>query len=186
MRSFNHSSFGFHSSFVIRRSSFAFVLMLMALAHAGSAQPTLKDAFKNDFRIGAALNRSQFYQENSNVVALIEAQFNTISPENVLKWESLHPSVAGFDFTAADQYVEFGQRNRMWIVGHTLIWHNQTPKWVFQDAQGNPVDRETLLKRMREHITVAVGHYKGRVNGWDVVNEALDASGQLRKTRWLE
>jgi len=159
---------------------------LAACVACPAAEATLKNAFKNDFRIGAALNRSQFYEENSNVVALIKAQFNTITPENVLKWGLVHPSAAGFDFTAGDRYVEFGEQSQMWIVGHTLIWHNQTPNWVFQDEKGNRVDRDTLLKRMREHILTVVGRYKGRIGGWDVVNEAVDEGGKLRKTPWLE
>ena len=80
----------------------------------------------------------------------------------------------------------FGEKNHMFIVGHTLVWHNQTPAWVFQDDHGNPVDRETLLARMREHIHTVVGRYKGRIAGWDVVNEALNEDGTLRQSPWLK
>jgi endo-1,4-beta-xylanase len=73
----------------------------------------------------------------------------------------------------------------MFIIGHNLIWHNQTPRWVFEDDTGKPVDRDTLLKRMREHIFTVVGRYKGKINGWDVVNEAVDDDGSLRKSRWM-
>src|SRR5665213_721643 len=149
-----------------------------------NAQTTLKQAFKNDFRIGAALNEAEFSGENTGAVAIIKAQFNTISPENVLKWESVHPEPGKFNFAAADRYVDFGVKNKMFIVGHNLIWHQQTPKWVFEDAQGKPVDRDTLLARMREHILTVVGRYKGRIGGWDVVNEALNEDGTLRKSPW--
>jgi len=149
-----------------------------------NAQTTLKQAFKNDFRIGAALNESEFSGENPGAVAIIKAQFNTISPENVLKWESVHPAPGKFNFAAADRYVDFGVKNKMFIVGHNLIWHQQTPKWVFEDAQGKPVDRDTLLARMREHILTVVGRYKGKISGWDVVNEALNEDGTLRKSQW--
>ncbi|MGB7592086.1 MAG: endo-1,4-beta-xylanase, partial [Terriglobia bacterium] len=91
-----------------------------------------------------------------------------------------------YDFDLPDKYVAFGGKNHMFIIGHTLVWHHQTPKWVFEDAKGNPVDREALLKRMREHIQAVVGRYKGRVHGWDVVNEALDDDGTLRQTPWLK
>ena len=66
------------------------------------------------------------------------------------------------------------------------MWHNQTPAWVFEDESGKPLDREELLQRMREHIQTVVGRYKGRINGWDVVNEAIDDDGSLRKTKWRE
>jgi endo-1,4-beta-xylanase len=68
----------------------------------------------------------------------------------------------------------------MWIVGHTLVWHNQTPLWAFQTEDGKPLDRETALANMKEHISTVVGRYKGRINAWDVVNEAIDDNGKLR------
>ena len=148
------------------------------------AQTTLKDAFKNDFRIGAALNQGEFTGENSNADAIVKAQFNTISPENVLKWESVNPLPGQFDFSEADRYVQFGQKNGMFIVGHNLIWHQQTPRWVFEDDNGKAVDRETLLQRMREHIFTVVGRYRGKIGGWDVVNEAVNEDGTLRESPW--
>ncbi|MGA3285780.1 MAG: endo-1,4-beta-xylanase [Verrucomicrobiota bacterium] len=164
----------------------AFLIMFGGLLATGiRAQPALKDAFKNDFLIGTALNESQFTGENPKETALIKAQFNSISPENVLKWEAVHPQPGAYNFAPADRYVEFGVENHMFIVGHTLIWHNQTPKWVFQDNKGNLVDRNTLLARMREHIFTIVGRYRGKIGGWDVVNEALDEDGQLRQSPWL-
>jgi endo-1,4-beta-xylanase len=81
--------------------------------------------------------------------------------------------------------VTFGERNGMFVIGHTLVWHNQTPRWVFQDAAGQPVSRDTLVARMREHIQTVVGRYRGRVRGWDVVNEALNEDGSLRRSPWL-
>jgi endo-1,4-beta-xylanase len=156
------------------------------------AQTTLKEAFKNDFLIGAALNKTEFTDQNTNKAALVKAQFNSVSPENALKWESLHPKLNKFYFTMADRYVQFGLENHMFIIGHTLVWHNQTPDWVFQDDKGNrtverkrcPVDRETLLERMRYHIFKVAGRYKGKIGGWDVVNEALDDDGTLRQSKW--
>lgn len=159
-------------------------IMGVLLATSGVAQTTLKAAFKNDFLIGVALNEVEFTGQNPNAVALIKAQFNSISPENVLKWESIHPTPNQYNFGPADRYVEFGQKNGMFIVGHNLVWHSQTPKWVFQDNQGNPVDRDTLLARMQEHISTVVSRYKGRIGGWDVVNEALNEDGTLRKSLW--
>lgn len=148
--------------------------------------PRLKDAFKGDFLVGAALNAAQFTSENELEANIIKQQFDCISPENCLKWESVHPEPGQYDFTLADQYVEFGQKNGMIIIGHNLIWHNQIPQWVFQDGHGKPVDRNTLLARMHDHIFTVVGRYKGKIHGWDVVNEALDEDGSLRQSPWLK
>jgi endo-1,4-beta-xylanase len=148
------------------------------------AQTTLKDAFKDDFRIGVAINQKQFDDEDQRGDPIIKAQFNAISPENILKWESVHPEPGRYDFAEPDRYVEFGEKNHMLIVGHTLVWHNQSPKWVFQDTNGKPVTREVLLERMRDHIHTVVGRYRGRIKIWDVVNEALQDDGKLRKSPW--
>ena len=179
------SNFLSHAS---RRS--AKTLLLVALvgtaALASAQQPTLKDAYNGCFLVGAALNPSQFTGENARQAALIKAQFDTISPENVLKWERVHPQPDKYNFGPSDQYVDFGQQNHMFIIGHTLIWHSQTPKWVFEDANGNPVSRKVLLKRMRDHIQTVVGRYKGRVNGWDVVNEVVSDDGTMRQSPWMK
>ena len=104
-----------------------------------------------------------------------------------MKWEIIQPEPGHYDFTLADRYVEFGVSNKMFIIGHNLVWQNQTPDWVFQDQRGQPVSRDVLLQRMREHIFTVVGRYKGRIKGWDVVNEALAGDGGLSKdSRWLK
>lgn len=161
-------------------------LALAAFTGCATAQPTLKEAFKGDFLIGVAVNESQFTEQNPAQDALIKSQFNSISPENVLKWESVHPLPGKYDFSVADRYVAFGEKNKMFIIGHNLVWHNQTPSWVFQDDQGKPLGREALLARMRDHIHTVVGRYKGRINGWDVVNEALNEDGSLRQSPWMK
>ena len=147
--------------------------------------PTLRGAFEGVFLVGAALNAAQFSGRDTLGAAIVMAQFNAITPENVLKWESVHPGPRTYDFAAPDRYVAFGERHGMFIVGHTLVWHNQTPRWVFQDSSGNPVSRDTLLARLRDHIHTVVGRYRGRIRGWDVVNEALNEDGTLRRTPWL-
>lgn len=150
-----------------------------------TAQPTLKEAFQDKFLIGAALNPAQFTKQNSAQVALITNQFNSITAENVMKWEKLHPESDRYDFGPADRFVEFGTKHGMAIIGHTLVWHSQTPAWVFTDGKGGPADRATLLARMSNHVHTVVGRYKGRVKGWDVVNEALNENGSLRQSPWL-
>jgi beta-glucosidase len=162
------------------------IVLLGSLVMPGTAQTSLKDAFKESFLTGVAVNRSQIYGEDARGVKIIETEFNSITPENVLKWESVHPQPDIYDFAGPDRYVQFGERNHMVIIGHTLVWHRQTPKWVFEDDQGNPVSRDVLLRRMQEHIQRVVGRYKGRIKGWDVVNEAVDEDGRLRASPWLK
>ena len=152
---------------------------------AAPATMRLKDIFRDDFRIGTAVSSRQFNERDSTDVAIITRHFNTISPENVLKWAVVHPRPGVYDFTQADQYVAFGERYGMFIVGHTLTWHNQTPKWVFEDSAGHPLTRDALLARLREHIHTVVGRYRGRIGGWDVVNEALNEDGTMRQSPWF-
>lgn len=171
----------------MHKSTFFLIVSLALTVNANAqTQPSLKDAYKGCFLVGAALNPAQFTGQNQPEDAIIEAQFNTISPENVLKWELVHPQPGTYNFFLADKYVEFGEQNHMFIIGHNLVWHSQTPKWVFEDDKGNPVSRDVLLDRMREHISKVVGRYKGRINGWDVVNEALNEDGTLRQSPWMK
>lgn len=148
--------------------------------------PTLRDTFKNDFLIGVAVHASQFYEKNIQSSDIIKAQFNSVTSENVLKWESVHPSPKEYAFEGSDRFVKFGEENKMFVVGHTLIWHQQTPAWVFEDDWGNRLDCDTLLERMSNHIHTVVSRYKGRIHGWDVVNEALNNDGTMRQSLWMQ
>ena len=158
----------------------------LSLGSAAQAPTSLKKAYLNDFVIGAAINNAQITGSDSRSDAIVEAQFNSITPENILKWERVHPTPSVYDFDLPDKYVAFGEKNHMFIVGHCLVWHSQTPAWVFRDDKGNFVDRETLLKRMHDHIQAVVGRYKGRIQSWDVVNEALNEDGSPRQSPWLK
>lgn len=164
---------------------FLMITGLLAANVASLAQPALKDVFKNDFLIGAALNASQFTGSNAADARIVRQQFNSISPENALKWENVHPRPGVFDFSLPDRYVAFGEANHMFIIGHTLVWHEQTPGWVFKRADGQDVDRDTLLNCLSNHIFTVVGRYKGRIKGWDVVNEAVNEDGTLRHSPWF-
>jgi endo-1,4-beta-xylanase len=144
----------------------------------------LKDLMPKGMVIGVAINQRQFEGADATAADIITKQFNQISPENVLKFQPVHPAADRYAFDAADRYVQFGVDRRMQVVGHTLVWHSQTGAWVFQGTDGKPADRDTLLARMREHIRTVVGRYKGRIHGWDVVNEAIDEDGALRKSPW--
>ena len=164
-----------------------FAALLITLAAATAQDPTsLKEAYKNAFVVGAAINAAQITGKDNRGDAIIEAQFNSISPENALKWENVHPAPGTYAFDVPDQYVAYGEKHHMFIVGHCLVWHSQVPAWVFRDDKGNFVDRETLLKRMHDHIRTVVGRYKGRIQSWDVVNEALNEDGTLRQSPWLK
>lgn len=161
-------------------------LILANTAIAAHAPTSLKAAFKGDFVIGAALNVAQITGKDARGDAIVTSQFNTISPENVLKWEIVHPQPDKYDFTLADQYVAFGQKHHMFIVGHNLVWHHQVPDWVFHDDKGNLLSRDALLARMRDHIHTVVGRYKGKIQSWDVVNEALNEDGTMRPSLWYK
>jgi endo-1,4-beta-xylanase len=159
-----------------RRSPFA-----PGLAAQGAA---LKDLVPRSWVIGAAINQNQSDGRDTAAVDLITRQFNTISPENLLKFQSLHPEPDRFTFDAADRYVAFGRDRDMAVIGHNLVWHSQTPRWVWDGPDGALADRATMLARMRTHISTVVGRYKGRIRGWDVVNEALNEDGTLRDSPW--
>jgi len=172
----------------IKKYWIAGFLAAFSFGFVQKSEPTLKETFKNDFLIGAAINNSHFSGRDEKGVALIKQQFNTISPENVLKFGPLHPREDFYNWQPADEYVDFGVKNKMFVVGHTLVWHSQAPDWLFVDKSGKDVSREVLLKRMEEHISTVVGRYKGKIKGWDVVNEAISdtGDGSMRKTKWLE
>lgn len=160
------------------------ILAVAAGCLAVAEVPPLKDVFAQDFLIGGALNDDVVNGRDSEAADIAKKHFDTITAENTMKWMHIHPRPDKYAFKKSDRFVKFGLKNKMFIVGHTLVWHWQTPKWVFEDENGNDVDRETLLRRMKEHISTVVGRYKGKVKGWDVVNEALDDDGSLRQTKW--
>jgi endo-1,4-beta-xylanase len=170
-----------------RTTSIAALAIALGVAADLAARQTaaLKDLMPKGMVVGVALNQRQSDGADTAAVEIITKQFNQISPENLLKFQSTHPSEDRYVFEAQDRYVQFGLDRKMQVIGHTLVWHSQTPAWVFQGKDGGAVDRDTLLARMRDHIRTVVGRFKGRIHGWDVVNEAIDEDGSLRKTPWL-
>jgi endo-1,4-beta-xylanase len=162
-------------------------LVLLTACQSSAPEPTtLKDAFKDDFYIGTALNTRQYTGQDDRALPIIQTQFNAITAENDMKWERIHPQPDEYNFELADQFIAFGEANDQYILGHTLVWHSQTPRWVFQDEDGELLSREALLARMEDHIKTVVGRYKGRVDGWDVVNEALNDDGTMRESLWYK
>ncbi len=146
----------------------------------------LKNAFKDYFLIGTAMNTQQITGTDLKADKLIKQHFNSITAENCMKSGILQPAEGVFDFTLADKFIEYGESNSMHIVGHTLIWHSQAPSWFFEDDAGNDVSREIMIERMKNHILTVVGRYKGKVYGWDVVNEAIEDDGTWRKNKFYQ
>ena len=145
---------------------------------------TLKDAFKGHFHMGVAITPNQVNGQNPKAAELILREFDCISPENVMKMGPIHPRPgnddSSYNFADADTYVDFGVKNHLFVIGHNLCWHSQMPGWMSQpDAGQATLTKEVLMQRLHDHIMKVAGRYKGRVNGWDVVNEALaDNAGQ--------
>ena len=163
----------------------AFALSAPQSTIAEPGKTSLRDAFADDFLVGAAIGRHQIMGGDPAAMRLVEQQFNTLTAENSMKWERIEPLENQFDWEAADALVEYAEKAGMEIAGHVLVWHSQVPDWVFQDAEGKPASRELLLARMENHINTVVTRYKGRVQSWEVLNEALNEDGSLRETHWL-
>jgi endo-1,4-beta-xylanase len=162
------------------------VLALLAacsIAHATQVS-TLKDAYANDFLIGTAVNTQIVSGEDTASAVLVPLHFNAITAENVMKAEVINPRPGIYDFAAADAFVDYGRRHDMFVIGHTLVWHNQTPDWFFHDKNGRPNTPAAQLERMRSYIATVAGRYAGRVDAWDVVNEIIDENGAYRDTVW--
>ncbi len=135
----------------------------------------------HNLHIGTAVNNAAFQNDNSYTETLA-SEFDILTPEDVMKFESIHPTRNSFDFHNADDIVGFADDNDMQIRGHTLVWHSQLPSWLTEGTW----TRNELIAILQEHITTVVTHYKGRVAAWDVVNEAIDDDGSLRQTLWLQ
>ena len=128
-------------------------------------------------RIGVAAStwRYDLGDTNSLRVKTITGQFNMVVAENEMKFESIEPERNVFDYSGGDRIVGLAEANSMYVRGHTLVWHKQCPAWLSSNGVKNDhsYSRETLLSIMENHISNVVGHYKGRVGEWDVVNEML-------------
>ena len=175
------------------RRLLVFALVTWLAIHArGADRPstsppaTLRGAYADAFLIGVAMNTSMVTGGSPRAAEVVASQFSSLTAENDMKWSVINPDPGRYDFRSADAYFDFAQTHDMAVIGHTLIWHSQAPRWVFQDDDGKPASRELLLRRMRDHIHTVAGRYKGRVKGWDVVNEAIGDRGPevLRDSEW--
>ncbi|MBM4001545.1 MAG: endo-1,4-beta-xylanase [Planctomycetes bacterium] len=156
------------------------VLVAVSVISVADEPKELKDAFASRFRVGAAIGTHHTMGQEPESLALAASQFNAATPENLLKWQAVHPAPDRYQFEPADRFVAWGEQHGMFLVGHTLVWHSQTPRWVSQGTDQKPLDRDALLDRMKGHIETVVGRYRGRIQAWDVVNEAIDDQGRLR------
>lgn len=148
--------------------------------------PSLKEVFKDCFRIGVALP----YRVLMNPLErkLVSKHFNSITAENEMKPESLLVSVGKYSFLRADEYVRFAQEHGLVVRGHTLVWHSQTPEWFFRDETGKLLSKDAMIERMRQYIHDVVGHFRGKIYAWDVVNEAIDPAQPdgYRRSLWYQ
>jgi endo-1,4-beta-xylanase len=165
------------------------VLPSAAGAPQGAAGPTdpdrpLRELAGRELLIGTAVDHAAFttdavYRER------IRTEFSSITAENVMKWSEVEAVRGVRDFAAADELVAAARRNGQRVRGHTLVWHNQLPTWLTEGVASGEITPTELRGILRRHILDEVGHFRGKIYQWDVVNEVIDDNGDLRDTLWL-
>jgi endo-1,4-beta-xylanase len=130
----------------------------------------LKDYYQNFFNIGVAVSPRALKTDEAGLVL---KHFNSITAENAMKMGPVHPQENEYNWAGADSIAAFAKRNGMKMRGHCLVWHTQTPRWLFTDTSGKQVSKEVLLQRMKDHITAVVTRYKDVIYAWDVANEVI-------------
>lgn len=171
-----------------------FGLALFALAtnacgtsdKSAAAPVTVKDHFKNDFLIGAAIPVPHVSGLDPKADSVVSLHFNSVVAENCMKCEKIHPEADRYFWDDADAFVKYGEDRDMAVIGHCLVWHSQLAPWFPYDENGKYVSAEVLKERMKDHIYTIVGRYKGRIHGWDVVNEAIEDDGSYRHTPFYD
>lgn len=113
---------------------------------------------------------------------LVGKEFNSLTPENHLKWEMVHPEQGEYDFERADEIVAYAREHDQVVRGHTLVWHSQNPEWL-EEGDFTP---EELREILRDHIHTVVGRYAGRIQHWDVANEIFDDDANWRDSIWYD
>lgn len=151
------------------------------LLQAQQEIPSLKEVFNNDFLMGTAMNGWQISEKDAGAAKLIPQQFNAVTAENVMKSEAIHPHWNEYNFEMADRLMDYAEKHQMKVNGHTLVWHSQLPVFV-----QHMHDADSVKQFLMDHINSVAGRYKGRIYSWDVVNEALEEDGSLRKTIFLD
>ncbi len=145
---------------------------------------TLKDAYKDYFYIGAAAHAKGLETHRD----LLSTQFSSMTCENEMKHMSVAKAPGEYDFTTADKMVDFAKGNGMQMRGHCMVWHAQAAPFLYKNADGSFVSRDTLIANLKAHIHTYAQHFKGRINAYDVVNEAIDDKNGLflRRSFWTE
>jgi len=154
----------------------------LTLVVPSSPQTLRETAERPGMLIGAAVRPEQLSEPL--YAATLAREFNMLEPEDAMKWEVVHPAPETFDFSQADRIVAFAISHEMKVRGHTLVWHQQNPRWLIE-GRHTP---DQLARILEQHIKTVVGHYRGKVFAWDVVNEAFDerVAGKLRSTIWYD
>jgi endo-1,4-beta-xylanase len=151
-------------------------------AHSSAAADSLGAlGLKSGVRIGTAVNADELGTDDA-YDAVLGSQFTSVTPENVMKWDTIEPSQGTYNYTQADALVKYAQQHGQLVRGHTLVWYNQLPSWV---TSGNYSSAQ-LKEILKQHITSEVSHFKGKIWQWDVVNEAFNDDGTYRDDIWLE
>ena len=161
------------------------VLAVCLTCLAANAQTTLKDAYKDAFKIGVAIGRMQTSGRIPQATNLVLQHFNSISPENDMKPEIIHPDPDTWNFGPADEYCQFGKEHGMHIHAHTLVWHNQTPDFFWNNPDGTTKTPAELEETMRSYIETVCKHFNGKVDSWDVLNEVIGEYGEYRDKGWI-
>jgi endo-1,4-beta-xylanase len=153
-----------------------------AQAGAAAGPPALRDlAAKPGLLVGSAVDMAALADDTAYAEVLAR-EFNSVTAENVMKWEAVEPNPGEHTFDEADALVDFAQANDQSVYGHVLVWHNQLPPWL---AEGD-FSPDELRAIMARHIAATAGHFSGKVRAWDVVNEPFNDDGTFRETIFLE
>ena len=174
---------------ILKKIAISFIVILslfscgnsIKIIDSNEQKVSLSQKFQKHFLVGAAINEGQILQKDQPSVSIIKKEFNTISPENVMKWMFVQPKPNEFYFDHTDKYVQFGLDNNMHIVGHALIWHSQIANFM-----NSIKDSTKMVQHVTNHISTLVNRYKGKIDTWDVVNEALNEDGTLRESIFLK
>lgn len=176
--------------------------LALAICTTNVNAQSLQHAYRDFLRVGVSVNQWQvkaeekvkdgisysgaYKTDQTADYPLIVQHFGWVVPENCMKCEVIHPKEGVYDFTLADQLVDKALANGQKVIGHCLIWHSQCAPWFFTDDNGKQVSADVLRKRIKDHIYTIVSHFRGRIVGWDVVNEAFEDNGTLRESMFYK